>query len=189
MSQVSLKKSDSSFSRKSKKIDERLEQLTNIYKAEEYIRSLPLTLTAKIELLNNNSQIQKLRSKEKKYNDTFHIKKPYKNLVSGFNSMKNYLNPFNGRIVSVEKNLGLDAASYFNLNFWLIYHNMFTFFLILLPFLYIPQIIMLSVYQPKRLITTNKPIERLMINGSCYGYNLGFKAIDILTGEVKYFLF
>lgn len=185
MSEVNLKHSNSSFSKKIKKIDETLDRLTDIYKAEKYIRLLPLTLTAKKELLNNNSKIKELRQKEKKYNDSFHLKKPYKHLVSCFNSIKNNLNPFVGRIASIEKNLGLDASSYFSLNFWFIYHNAFTFVLILLPFLYIPQIIMLSIYQPRRLIVNNKPVDRLIANGSCYDYNLGFKPIDVITGEVK----
>ena len=90
MSEVNLKNSNSSFSKKIKKIDETLGRLTDIYKAEKYIRLLPLTLTAKKELLNNNSKIKELRLKEKKYNDSFHLKKPYKYLVSGFNSIKKF---------------------------------------------------------------------------------------------------
>jgi hypothetical protein len=185
--QVNLKNTKSSFIKRGKIIDKKLGQITDIYKAEEYVRSLPLSLTAKKELLNNNYKIKELRMREKKYNDKFHLKRPYKNLVSSFQSTKNFFNPFKGRIVSVEKNLGLDAASYFNLNSWFIYHNVITFALILGPFLYIPQIVMLSSYQPDIIIPENNTMTKLTVNGSCYDYSFDFRPIDILTGEVRNF--
>jgi hypothetical protein len=74
VAQVNLKNSNSSFIKRGTIIDKKLEQITDIYKAEEYVRSLPLSLTAKKELLNNNYKIQELRMKETKYNDTFHSK-------------------------------------------------------------------------------------------------------------------
>jgi len=189
VAQVNLKNSNSSFIKRGKIIDKKLEQITDIYKAEEYVRSLPLSLTAKKELLNNNYKIQELRMKERKYNDTFHLKSPYKNLVSSFQSTKSFFNPFKGRIVSVEKNLGLDAASYFNLNSWFIYHNAITFALIMGPFLYIPQIVMLSSYQyqPDIIIPNNETMAKLTVNGSCYDYSFDFRPIDLLTGEVGNF--
>ena len=50
------------------------------------------------------------------------------------------LTVFQSRINSVEKNLGLDVASYFVYSKWLFYHNLVSIIVILLPFMFIPHL-------------------------------------------------
>ena len=165
-----------------KKIEDPIKKFNDIYKAEDYVRSLPQSLTDKIKILNNNPRIKELRANERKYNATYHLKKPYTSLVSSFKSLIIYLSPFNRRIASVEKNLGLDVASYFSIYHWLIHENLITFVFIILPFLCIPHIVMLALsYQS---LTKSDQMTKINVNGSCYEYSLNFEAIDILTGEV-----
>ena len=175
-----LKKSLTSFKKKSKKIDEKIESFTDIYKAEDYVRSLPFSLSKKRQILETNPKIKELRKKERKYNTTYHIQKPFNTVKARFAKIRNYFSPFKSRIDSVEKHLGLDVASYFNLNYWLIYHNVVVFGLTLFPFLCIPHIIMLS-YNAMGKIKL-KGVDTL--NVSCSDYNIEFQAIDILVGNV-----
>jgi hypothetical protein len=166
----------------------KLEKFDDIYKAEEFIRSLPLSLSEKRKILNTNDRLKKLKENEEHYSTSYHLRKPFDVLLENMKKFKNLvLSPLNYRIQSIENNLGLDVASYFHYTSWLITNNLFTFFFILMPFLCIPHIILLvDNFKIKNEISTNSELNHSIAYNSCIFESSikQFRAIDILSAEV-----
>jgi hypothetical protein len=157
-------------------IEQKLKKFTDIYEAEEYVRSLANINTAKkLDLLKSNEKIVQLRNDKKHYRTTFHLKKRGK-FSEVFKSIKTkFLSPLQNRINAIENQLGLDVASYFKFTSWLITQNLISFLFIILPFLCIPQIIILD---------TNFKLNANKSSLHCSYNNTRFEAIDLLVADV-----
>lgn len=193
------------FSRK--KLIKGLKKYTDINEAEEYVRSYPISLIDKIQILNENEKLNELRESKANYSP-FQIKKVnwyfylslaridvkiLKNVFSFFDSQRFkslkrflksikylFLTVFQSRINSIEKNLGLDVVSYFIYSKWLFYHNFVSLILIILPFVFIPHII--SIKDQLEKLDMNKSSKATCLTDD----NIkSFKPLDIFIADVS----
>jgi hypothetical protein len=158
-------------------IEEKLKKYNDIYEAEDFVRSLTnISAAKKLEFLSSNPKILQLRSEKKKYRSSHHLTKRGGRFREALKSIKARLfSPLQNRINKIENQLGLDVASYFKFTSWLITQNLISFFFIILPFLCIPQIIILD-YNFKS--NSNKTSLH------CSYMNTSFEAIDLLVADV-----
>lgn len=128
-------------------LDVDLANIDNIYKAEEHIRQLTsLSLTQKRALLRGgNGRLSELAANAANTPQQT-IKKPVDKLARALRKFNEavLMRFMQKQINAVERNLGIDAASYFKFAKWLVLHNLLAFFVIVLPFIGLPHIFILD---------------------------------------------
>jgi hypothetical protein len=169
-----------------------LERSNDIYEAEKIIRESKFSLTLKRSLLNEEKIVLEKRENDINYLTSSPISlSPLNKLRRRFIRTLNetLLSPFKYCINNVQNSLGTDVSSHFQFNSWIILHNIITFFIILLPFICVPHIIMIFddvKYSADRNVT--KFSYRREEETFCVIKNssLKFNALDILVADVSF---
>lgn len=172
-----------------------LERSNDIYEAEKIIRESKCSLQMKRALLNEEKIVLEKRENELNYLTSSPISlSPLNKLRRRFIRRLNetLLSPFKYCINNVQNSLGSDVSSHFQFNSWIILHNIITFFIILLPFICIPHIIMIYddvKYSSDNDINSTQKNFRNVEEKFCVIKNssLKFNALDILVADVSYF--
>ncbi len=176
-----------------RKLNRNLNDFNDLHEAEEHIRSYHISLQEKLQVLAESSKLKDLRNNTTTdYSPKNQIKRRFNLLNRLAKQGKNlFLTPFQSRITSIEKNLGLDVASYFIYSKWLFYHNFISFLVVLLPFIAVPHFSMIynKLIYIRSLNSTsqyNETTPEILLK-TCLKDDdiLKFKFLDILVAEVS----
>jgi hypothetical protein len=165
-----------------------LERSNDIYEAEKIIRESKCSLTLKRALLNEEKIVLEKRENELNYLTSSGISlSPINKIRRRFIRILNetLLSPFKYCINNVQNSLGSDVSSHFQFNSWIILHNLITFFIILLPFICIPHMIMIYddiTYSSNGNATLRNEEEKFCVIENS---SLKFDALDILVADVS----
>ncbi len=175
-----------------------LNKFDNLNEAEEHIRSYHISLQEKLQILAESSKLEDLRNNlTTDYSPKNQIKRRFSFLNRLAKKVKNlFLTPFQNRIISIEKNLGLDVASYFIYSKWLFYHNFVSFFFVIMPFIVVPHFSMifnklsylrsLNNTQVSNITSLNSNETEQLLKTCLKDYDiLHFKFLDIFVAEVS----
>ena len=180
-----------------RKLIRSLNDFDDLNKAEEHIRSYHISLHEKLQVLAESSKLKDLRNNlTTDYSPKNQIKRRFRFLNRLAKQTKNlFLTPFQNRIISIEKNLGLDVASYFIYSKCLFYHNFISFLVVLLPFIAVPHFSMihdkltylrsLNYTQANNFTIQSNETELLLKTCLRDSDILKFKFLDILVAEVS----